>query len=301
MQKTTSRPPAGKGPAGGPPTHPMSRRTWLIFLLILLGNFLLFRFLFPDPDAPAPIPYTLFKAEASGGNVEAIFSRGDRVEGRFREPILWPPEAEGEDRQARAPKQREVENFETTLPAFIDPGLEALLIEQGVEIRAQPLQSDSPWPTLLFGFGPAILFIAFYIWIIRRMRQGAGGMGPMGAMGGMGKSRARRYDATAEDRVTFEDVAGIDEAENQLVEIVDFLKSPDRYTRLGGTAPKGVLLVGPPGTGKTLLARAVAGEADVPFFSMSGSEFVEMIVGVGAARVRDLFRQAREQIGRAHV
>jgi cell division protease FtsH len=112
---------------------------------------------------------------------------------------------------------------------------------------------------------------------------------------GIGKSRARRYDQEKDTKVTFDDVAGIDEAENELVEVVDFLKDPAKYTRLGGTAPKGVLLVGAPGTGKTLLARAVAGEAGVPFFSMSGSEFVEMIVGVGAARVRDLFKQAREQ------
>ena len=111
---------------------------------------------------------------------------------------------------------------------------------------------------------------------------------------GIGKSKARRYDQETDAKVTFDDVAGIDEAENELVEIVDFLKDPPKYTRLGGTAPKGVLLVGPPGTGKTLLAKAVAGEAGVPFFSMSGSEFVEMIVGVGAARVRDLFKQARE-------
>jgi cell division protease FtsH len=111
---------------------------------------------------------------------------------------------------------------------------------------------------------------------------------------GIGRSKARRYDADATNRVTFNDVAGIDEAENELVEIVDFLKSPDKYTRLGGTAPKGVLLIGAPGTGKTLLARAVAGEAGVPFFSMSAAEFVEMIVGVGAARVRDLFKQARD-------
>src|SRR5690554_2691174 len=115
-----------------------------------------------------------------------------------------------------------------------------------------------------------------------------------GTIFGMGKSRARRYDSSTGERVTFDDVAGIDEAENELVEIVDFLKNPEKYTRLGGTAPKGVLLVGPPGTGKTLLARAVAGEANVPFFSMSAAEFVEMIVGVGAARVRDLFKQARE-------
>jgi cell division protease FtsH len=116
----------------------------------------------------------------------------------------------------------------------------------------------------------------------------------MGGIFGMGRSRAKRYDADSENRVTFNDVAGIDEAENELIEIVDFLKAPEKYTRLGGTAPKGVLLIGSPGTGKTLLAKAVAGEAGVPFFSMSAAEFVEMIVGVGAARVRDLFKQARE-------
>ncbi|HKO21945.1 MAG TPA: ATP-dependent zinc metalloprotease FtsH, partial [Candidatus Eisenbacteria bacterium] len=146
--------------------------------------------------------------------------------------------------------------------------------------------------SFLLGFGPALLIIGFYVWLYRRAMQQGGGMG--GALMGIGKSKARRYDQEAGPKVTFRDVAGIDEAENELVEIVDFLKDPQKYQRLGGTAPKGVLLVGAPGTGKTLLARAVAGEAGVPFFSMSGSEFVEMIVGVGAARVRDLFRQARE-------
>ncbi|HEX2492486.1 MAG TPA: ATP-dependent zinc metalloprotease FtsH, partial [Steroidobacter sp.] len=142
------------------------------------------------------------------------------------------------------------------------------------------------------GFGPALLFIGFYVWLYRRAAQQGGGMG--GALMGIGKSRARRYDQQAQSKVTFNDVAGIDEAENELVEIVDFLKDPAKYTRLGGTAPKGVLLVGAPGTGKTLLAKAVAGEAGVPFFSMSAAEFVEMIVGVGAARVRDLFAEARK-------
>jgi cell division protease FtsH len=185
-----------------------------------------------------------------------------------------------------------VSNFTTTLPSFVDPGLEAFLIENGVEISAKPIQEGgSPLATLLFGFGPALLFIGFYIWMFRRAAQQGGGMG---AMMGIGKSKARRYDQEKDTKVTFDDVAGIDEAENELVEIVDFLKDPKKYTRLGGTAPKGVLLVGAPGTGKTLLARAVAGEAGVPFFSMSAAEFVEMIVGVGAARVRDLFKQARE-------
>jgi cell division protease FtsH len=143
---------------------------------------------------------------------------------------------------------------------------------------------------LLYSFGPGVLFILFYFWLFRRSSQGG-----MGGLTGLGKSKAKRYDQETEEKVTFDDVAGIDEAENELVEIVDFLKDPGKYTRLGGTAPKGILLVGAPGTGKTLLAKAVAGEAGVPFFSMSAAEFVEMIVGVGAARVRDLFSQAREK------
>ena len=146
--------------------------------------------------------------------------------------------------------------------------------------------------TFLYGFGPALLFIGFYVWMFRRMAKQGGGMG--GGIMGIGKSKARRYDQEKDTKVTFDDVAGIDEAENELVEVVDFLKDPPKYTRLGGAAPKGVLLVGPPGTGKTLLAKAVAGEAGVPFFSMSGSEVVEMIVGGGAAGVRDLFKEARK-------
>ena len=166
------------------------------------------------------------------------------------------------------------------------------MIDHGVEISAKPIEEGgSLLTTLLFGFGPTLLLIGLYVWFFRRAAQ-QGGLG--GGLMGIGKSKARRYDQEQDARVTFDDVAGIDEAENELVEIVDFLRDPPKYTRLGGTAPKGVLLVGPPGTGKTLLAKAVAGEAGVPFFSMSGSEFVEMIVGVGAARVRDLFKQARE-------
>src|SRR5205823_742909 len=172
------------------------------------------------------------------------------------------------------------------------PGLESFLISHSVEISAVPIHEGSAWSTLLFGFGPALLLIAAYVWMFQRAAQQGGGLG--GGLLGIGKSRARRYDQDKDTKVTFDDVAGIDEAENELVEIVDFLKDPQKYTRLGGTAPKGVLLVGAPGTGKTLLARAVAGEANVPFFSMSAAEFVEMIVGVGAARVRDLFKQARE-------
>jgi len=198
------------------------------------------------------------------------------------------------DTAARRGPSKTVRTFTTTLPSFVDPGLEAFLIDHGVEISAEPIhEGSSPWATLFFAFAPALLFIGFYVWMFRRAAQQGGGLG--GGLMGIGRSRARRYDQERDTKVTFDDVAGIDEAENELVEIVEFLKDPKKYTRLGGTAPKGVLLVGPPGTGKTLLAKAVAGEAGVPFFSMSGAEFVEMIVGVGAARVRDLFKQAREQ------
>jgi cell division protease FtsH len=272
----------------------------MAFLLIMLANFVLIRLLFPTPDV-VTVPYTLFKEEVAKGNVETIFSRGERITGRFETAVTFPrpdtaqPQPTGAEqprrRLSREEEPRQVVEFETTLPAFVDPGLEGLLIANGVEISAEPIQQGSPWLTLLFSFLPAILIIGLYVWMFRRASK-QGGLG--GGLMGIGRSTARRFDTTKDTKVTFEDVAGIDEAENELVEIVDFLRDPGKYTRLGGTAPKGVLLVGAPGTGKTLLAKAVAGEANVPFFSMSGSEFVEMIVGVGAARVRDLFKQARE-------
>jgi cell division protease FtsH len=289
-------------------------KTWLWFVGILLANYLLVRFLLPAPEAPVTVPYTLFKEQAGKGNVEAIYSQGESITGRFKDPVTYPPAVEkdaasngksesGNEKDAAPssapPKGTErlgppktSRNFTTTLPSFVDPGLESFLIENQVEISAKPIDEGGGWATLLFGFGPALLFIAFYVWIFRRAAQQGGGLG--GGIMGIGKSKARRYDQEKDTKVTFEDVAGIDEAENELVEIVDFLKDPKKYTRLGGAAPKGVLLIGAPGTGKTLLAKAVAGEAGVPFFSMSAAEFVEMIVGVGAARVRDLFKQARE-------
>jgi len=268
------------------------RRSWLWFALILLANFLLVRFLLPGPDAPVEVPYTFFKEEVRAGTVEAIYTQGDTVEGRFEKPVTYPPKGEvGSEPDSSPP--RTSKTFTTVLPSFVDPDLEEFLIDNGVEISAEPIQEGGGlWQTLLFAFGPALLLIGGYIWLYRRAQQQGGGVG--GALTGVGRSRARRYDQEQGNRVTFEDVAGIDEAENELVEIVDFLKDPEKYTRLGGAAPKGVLLVGAPGTGKTLLARAVAGEAGVPFFSLSASEFVELFVGVGASRVRDLFKQARE-------
>src|SRR5690554_3394079 len=302
-----SNPPPTKDPlpsADKPQSNMPPSRTWLWFLLLLLFNYFLMSTFFPSPDAPVTIPYTLFKEEVFKGNVKSIYSKGETITGQFDETVIYPPAEQEEEAQSdeegdfllergsRPPV--EVQHFTTTLPSFLDPGLENFLIEREVEILARPIQEEAnPFITFLVRFGPAILIIGFYIWFYRRM-TGGGGKGFGGSMMGMGKSKAQRFDQETDKKVTFDDVAGIDEAENELVEIVDFLKNPEKYTRLGGTAPKGVLLIGAPGTGKTLLARAVAGEAGVPFFSMSASEFVEMIVGVGASRVRDLFKQARE-------
>lgn len=165
------------------------------------------------------------------------------------------------------------------------------LLANGVEIRAQPPEEPSMLMTLLMSFGPILLLIAVWIFFMRQM-QGGGGGGRGGAMG-FGKSKARMLEQD-QNKVTFADVAGCDEAKEEVEEMVDFLKDPAKYQKLGGSVPRGALMVGPPGTGKTLLARAIAGEAKVPFFTISGSDFVEMFVGVGASRVRDMFEQAKK-------
>jgi cell division protease FtsH len=274
--------------AGGDGSGPQTRRWlpwWLVFLILLVVNYVVSLYLAPDVPVRLEVPYTLFRQQVTAGNVAEIVSRGDAIQGTFKQAVTYP--AEGDEARTST-------TFSTQRPAFADPGLESELFAQGVVINARPLEEPRSWLlTLLISFGPAILLVAVFFWFSRRAANQLGGMG--GAFG-MGRSTARRVDQPAEDekRVTFEDVAGIEEAEQELVEIVDFLRNPPKYTRLGGTVPKGVLLVGGPGTGKTLLARAVAGEAGVPFFSMGASEFVEMIVGVGASRVRDLFKQARE-------
>jgi cell division protease FtsH len=253
-------------------------------------NYIIVRSAFPGPEAPVTVPYTVFREQVVKGNVEAIYSKGETIQGRFRDSVTYPAPSESQVARERGLVPRTGIGFVTTLPSFVDQGFEALLIAHRVEISAEPIQGGgNPLLNFLVGFGPAALLIGFYVWMFRRQQGGVGGLM------GIGQSKAKRYDQATDVKVTFDDVAGIDEARNELVEIVEFLKAPEKYTRLGGTTPKGVLLIGSPGTGKTLLARAVAGEAGVPFFSMSASEFVEMIVGVGAARVRDLFRQAREK------
>jgi cell division protease FtsH len=237
-----------------------------------------------EPNARVRIPYSpTFLSQVQAGNVSEISSTGDAIQGSFRKAVKYPPSDVG---------AQSTTNFSTQVPSFANgTQLSNLLESKGVTIDAKsPDTGPSFLASVLFGFGPTLVLILLFVLIMRR--AAAAGGGPGGLMS-FGRSRARRVEG-GDQPVTFEDVAGIDEAKEELYEIVDFLKNPDRYLRLGGRIPRGVLLSGPPGTGKTLLARAVAGEAGVPFFQMSASEFVEMIVGVGASRVRDLFQQAKE-------
>jgi cell division protease FtsH len=223
------------------------------------------------------VPYSpFFVAQVRDGHVASITSKGTAVQGTFSIPVSYAG--------SKATKR-----FQTEIPAFANTNaLSDLLQRHKVTVNAEPLTTGAPWwENLLLGFGPTILLIGLIYWAMRR----AGSMQSM--LGAFGRSSARRYEPTG-DRVTFADVAGIEEAKAELTEVVDFLKDPEKYRRLGARIPHGVLLSGPPGTGKTLLARAVAGEADVPFFSMAASEFVEAIVGIGASRVRDLFSKAKE-------
>jgi cell division protease FtsH len=264
---------------------PFSRRvtTFLVGLLVLN---LVLSFITGGPPQLEQVPYQpFFVNQLQAGNVQEITSRGDSLEGVLHKKVRYDPPGSA--------KPVQVSRFKTLIPSFINrQGLTKLVTDKKVVINAEPPSTGRSFiASLLLGFAPTLLLVGFFIWIARRSAAGAGAGG---ILGGFGRTTARRAPPGDADRVTFEDVAGIDEAENELVEIVDFLKNPKRYTRLGARIPRGVLLYGPPGTGKTLLARAVAGEADAAFFSMSASEFVEAIVGVGASRVRDLFKQAKE-------
>ena len=262
-------------------------RFFIAFLVGLLALNLLISFLTGGPEERRQVPYQpFFLAQVEAGNVQAISSREDSIEGDLKRPATYDPPGDA--------KPVQVDRFKTQVPAFIDrAGLTRLLTDQKVVINAKPPDTGRPfWLSLLLGLAPALLLVGFFLWLARR--QLGGGAGGGGVLGGFGRSTARRVQRGEQERVTFDDVAGIDEAEQELVEIVDFLKNAQRYTKLGARIPRGVLLYGPPGTGKTLLARAVAGEAEAAFFSTSASEFVEAIVGVGASRVRDLFKQAME-------
>jgi cell division protease FtsH len=262
---------------------PRGRRFVLFFLGLLVVNLAL-SFVTGRPEDRKRVPYQpFFVDQVEAGNVREISSRAGSIDGELKREASY--DAPGDTEPV------DVTKFKTEVPAFIDPAqLTRQLADQDVVINAEaPDDGRSVWISLLFGFLPTLLLVGFFVWMFRRQTRAGGG----GILGGFGRSTARRVEPGSGKRVGFDDVAGIDEAEAELAEVVDFLKNPQRYTKLGARVPRGVMLYGPPGTGKTLLARAVAGEAHAAFFSASASEFVEAIVGVGASRVRDLFKQAK--------
>jgi cell division protease FtsH len=271
--------PPSRGSSPTPPQPPRFRpgRGWIAFFLALLAVNFFLTTRATQPSSRVRVPYSpFFLQQVTDGHVKSITSKGTAIQGTF---------AQKEQYNGSKPTRL----FKTEIPAFANTdALSNLLQKKGVVVNAQPLDTGAPWwQNLLLGFGPTILFIFLLFWLMRR----AGNV--QNILGNFGRSSARRYPASG-DKVTFADVAGIDEAKQELSEVVDFLRHPDKYRKLGGRIPHGVLLSGPPGTGKTLLARAVAGEADAPFFTLAASEFVEAIVGVGASRVRDLFSKAKE-------
>jgi len=237
---------------------------WVIIALLVFALFNMFQGTSTQQGPQNNLAFSDFLTSVESGEVRDVVIQGDNISGHYRDG----------------------RNFVTYAPK--DPGLIAKLTAQGVRISARPTDDGSPtlWGVLISWF-PMLLLIGVWIFFMRQMQGGSGK-----AMG-FGKSKARLLTETA-GRVTFDDVAGVDEAKQEVEEVVDFLKDPQKFQRLGGKIPKGCLLVGPPGTGKTLLARAIAGEANVPFFTISGSDFVEMFVGVGASRVRDMFEQGKK-------
>jgi cell division protease FtsH len=260
--------------------RPNWSRFWWLLLALLVVNWIVSSLVL-GPPARTKVSYTFFTTQVDAGNVKEITSTADTIEGVFKRKVAYPPDTKD---------ATQVDRFTTQRPSFADDDLFKRLQSAGVLVNANPPDQPAPlWQQVLVGFGPTLLFVGLLVWFLRRSAAG-GGLG----LGGFGRSRAKLYEPESGPRATFADVAGIDEVKNEVTEIVDFLRNPERYRRLGAQIPRGVLLSGPPGTGKTLLARAVAGEAKVPFFSISAAEFIEMIVGVGASRVRDLFEQAKK-------
>jgi cell division protease FtsH len=265
--------------SAGPPGNqqPPSPPRWTLLLpwlvLAFFGLIWVVPLLLSSGEGSETVGYSTFVAQVNANNVQSVTISDYTVTGVFKSPVL------SQDGTTKST------HFTTIVPQFGNADLIARLEAHHVAIDVQP--SSTFWLNILTYIGPLLLIGLLFLWMGRRMASAQSGLFSFG------KSRARLY-TSGKTQTTFADVAGVDEAKAELVEIVEFLKAPARFQRLGGKIPKGILLVGPPGTGKTLLAKAVAGEANVPFFSMSGSEFVEMLVGVGASRVRDLFDTAKK-------
>jgi len=260
--------------------HGAWSRFWLTMFLLLLVNWALSSLLLAT-QTRTTVSYSFFLTQVNAGNVQSVTATGNTIQGTFKHQVAYPP---------GTAQTQPAQQFTTERPTFADDNLFQKLQATGVTVNAEPPNQGTPlWEDLLLWFGPALLMGGLLALLWR-----SGRMSGLTGMGGMGQSRAKRYDPATAKRTTFADVAGIDDVKTEVMEIVDFLRDPSRYQRMGARIPHGVLLSGQPGTGKTLLARAVAGEANVPFFSISASEFIEMIVGVGASRVRDLFTQAKQ-------
>jgi cell division protease FtsH len=243
-------------------------KSLLFWMVLIVVGILIWNFSTIYQRSEAPIPFSQFLQDLDKGNVVSVVITGNEITGK-----LTISNGDGSS------------GFRTYAPPQYT-GLANKLADRNVTIVAKP-ETTSPWATLLYSWAPILLMIGFWLFIMRQMQSGGN------KALSFGKSRAK-LSSSSQKKVTFKDVAGVDEAKEELQEIIEFLKEPQKFQKLGGRIPKGVLLMGPPGTGKTLLARAVAGEANVPFFSISGSDFVEMFVGVGASRVRDLFEQGKK-------
>jgi cell division protease FtsH len=268
--------PQGGRPTGQPPQQSFFRRNLIWLILLAIIPWLIFFFWQPSTtnSGAEPVSYTMFLNQAKAGNVSEVTLSDNSVTGTFKTAV----KSDVADQTST--------KFTTTVPNLSSENTIPVLEQSNVQIRVSQ-NNNSFWVGAALNILPIALLILAIWWLSRRATAAQGGIFSFG------QSRAKMYMG-GKTHTTFADVAGVDEAKADLEEVVDFLKTPTRYSRLGGKLPKGILLVGPPGTGKTLLAKAVAGEADVPFFSMSGSEFVEMLVGVGASRVRDLFDRAKK-------
>ncbi|MBB4923353.1 ATP-dependent zinc metalloprotease FtsH [Kitasatospora kifunensis] len=282
-RQSPDQPWRSEGAPPPPPPAPPRRKMpggWFGLILTALVVFLISDLLlsFFGNSGGTTVSYTEFNSELGKGNIAKIYAKGDAIEGTLKAAAPKPDGGKGS-----------YKDFTTQRPSFANDNLYSTLLAQGVEVTAEPVvQQRSFLANLLISLAPMLLLVLVWVLLARRMAGGLAG-GPLGR-------KAPPKPVTPEEgrRTTFADVAGIDEVKAELTEVVDFLKNPDAYRKLGAKMPGGVLLAGPPGTGKTLLARAVAGEAGVPFFSASASEFIEMIVGVGASRVRELFAEARK-------
>ena len=266
----------------------MNKKLWrqilVLVAVVVFFNYLYWAMTPQQQEATTPISYSRFKEELRRDNIEQLVFQGQGISGRFRERVVLEPPKPGTETTSYL-------HFKSILPPVADPELLTELEKHNVEVEAKEEEKPSPLTSVLIYILPWLLIIGVWWFILKglRSRQGPGG----GLMGGFSKSGARLY-LQERSRVTFKDVAGLDEVKQELLEIVEYLRNPKKFARIGGKVPRGVLLVGPPGTGKTLVARAVAGEAGVPFFSISASQFIEMFVGVGASRVRDLFNTAKK-------